>query len=111
MSHARTFEMIHFLGRDKALDWHLRWGVYPALPAIKPVCAEAIEAMAEGDHNRIITEDGEEVARAFQLVQMFALEPFVIVAQDEKYGPFDTCDPDSEPDYDEDHAYELRHDK
>src|SRR5262245_6741226 len=112
MSHSRTFEMIHFLGTEKALEWHLRWQMYPPVPAALGACREAIEAVAEGDHNRIIHEDGEEVARAYQLVEMFYLQPFVVVHQDKVCGPFDPDTEDSESDYDPtDLAYELRHDK
>jgi hypothetical protein len=69
-------EMIAKVGMLRAVAWWMQCAM--ECPAAIPDCHEAIEAVAKGNPNHVIMdENGEDVARAFQLVRIFDLEPFV----------------------------------
>lgn len=70
--------MIEAVGIHDALAWWMRWGHdWPSEEAIH-YSREAINAMVRDDPDHIINDlDGQALARAFQWVRIFSLEPFV----------------------------------
>lgn len=69
-------EMIAKVGVNEAVKWWLKFAM--ECPDALADCLDAIDAMVKGDIDRLIMdEDGEGVARAFQLVRVFELDLFV----------------------------------
>jgi len=69
-------QMIFFRGIDRALEWWMTYAM--ECPNAVADCRDAIDAMVKGDEDRMITdENGEDVARAHQMVRIFDLQLFV----------------------------------
>jgi hypothetical protein len=70
--------MIQATGPDQALTWWLQHGMNWPGDESRQYCTEAIDAMARDDVDFVITDvDGSALARAFQWVDLFGLQPFV----------------------------------
>jgi hypothetical protein len=71
--------MLQTLGNEGALRWWLRWAMEWPTEEAFVYSREAIVAMAKGDEDYVIMawDTGDDLARAFQWVRLFALEPFV----------------------------------
>jgi hypothetical protein len=70
--------MIEHMGVKNAVAWWMKYGHdFPSPEAVR-MSVEAIEHMATGDLDHIlVTDDGVEMARAFQWVRLFDLNPYV----------------------------------
>jgi hypothetical protein len=69
--------MIETLGPVEALHWWLTWAMDWSTDAAFDLSTEAIHHVAQGDLNHVLTDDDGDIARAFQWVRIFGLEPFV----------------------------------
>jgi hypothetical protein len=78
MGHMRAAEMRAFLGRDRALDDHLRYNHYPPIhPDFKPVAVEAIDKANEGDWEHEITMPNGITKTVGEIVEGMHLEAFL----------------------------------
>lgn len=69
---------IDVAGYENALTWWLEHGINWPGDESRQYCTEAIEAVARGDVDHVIIDvDGQQMARAFQWIDLFGLEPFV----------------------------------
>lgn len=85
MGRAQAVDMLEMVEEDVALRWHLSSNLYPPVPDAYDLAAQAIAACAAGDIDRII-EDGDLMARAYKIVEVFHLEPFVEARQESTDG-------------------------
>lgn len=70
--------IIEALGVEYGVQWWMKHAHEWPTPEALRMSVEAVEAMARGDIDYIVcADDGEQMARAFQWVRLFDLEPFV----------------------------------
>lgn len=84
MGYASALGMVEAVGRWEALPWHLGSNHYPPLPiSLVPTCISAVEAVEDGDPQRLIElpegieyQDGR-VAPAWAIVEGMHLDAFI----------------------------------
>lgn len=82
--------MIDAMGVEPAIRWWMKHAVDWPTEEGMTYSIEAIDAMANDDVDYIIkaVDDGEPLARAFQWVRMFGLEPFVEATKKRREAPW-----------------------
>lgn len=80
MGLANLLGMIEQVGFDEALEWHLRYNCFPAIPlTMVPVCQAAIDAINDGDcQKEIELSKGftKKVCTASEIVRTLHLDVF-----------------------------------
>ncbi len=80
MGYMGAIQMRMLTDEDTALRWHLNSNLYPPVPDAFDLCKQALDALEEGDQDRLLT-DGDLEVRAYQLVSVLHLDAFVVARQ------------------------------
>ena len=82
MSQIPTLEAIELAGRDVALTFHLTSRLYPPMPGGEALAKLAIDAVNDGEPERVVDDGISRRGPAGEIVESWHLEAFLEADED-----------------------------